>query len=454
MATLDDNWQTKRSTISERTKFIFNNELLSDVKFVVPASHNESERRESQKCIPAHKFILAISSPVFYAMFYGEMAETSGTIQLPDCDYESLLELFRFLYSDEVNLSGSNVMQVLYLAKKYLIPSLAEKCTEYLQEHLAASNVFAVLPEAQKFEDKDLEERCWEVIEAQTEKALTSEEFVTLERSLVESVVKRERLNVKEVDLFKAVDRWATKEVERQRLSPDGKVKRRILGEQIVKAIRFPVMSQKEFALVVVDCEILTQKEIGFMMKHYVGVALESSLPFVHSPRQPRTGLFDRIYRFTEVSPPKMPDGPWHYTYGNSDALKLTVSKPVMLHGVQHFGSEGGKYTVSLEVKDVTNCFTLIKQRGMYSSQEDETNGYYGFDVLFDHPVSLEQGKTYEIVSLIKGPPSWRVIQGKNSYEVKGIQFTFSRTASSGNGTDVGRGQFPSVIFSKMSFNS
>ena len=454
MATLDDNWQTKRSTISERTKFIFNNELLSDVKFAVPASHNESERRKSQKCIPAHKFILAISSPVFYAMFYGEMAETSGTIQLPDCDYESLLELFRFLYSDEVNLSGSNVIQVLYLAKKYLIPSLADKCTEYLQEHLAASNVFAVLPQAQKFEDKDLEERCWEVIETQTKKALTSDEFVTLEKSVVESVVKRERLNVKEVDLFKAVDRWATKEVERRRLSPDGKVKRRFLGEEIVKAIRFPVMSQKEFALVVVDCEILTQKEIGFMMKHYSGVALESSLPFMHSPRQPRTGLFDRIYRFTEVSPPKMPDGPWHYNLGNSDALKLTVSKPVMLHGVQHFGSEGGKYTVSLAVKDVANGFSLVNQSDTYSSEKDETNGYYGFDVMFDHPVCLEQGKTYEIVSLIKGPPSWRVMQGKNSYEVKGIQFTFSRTASSVNGTDVGRGQFPSIIFSKMSFNS
>ena len=157
MATLDDNWQTKHPTIRERTKFIFNNELLSDVKFVVPALHNESERR---KYIPAHKFILAISSPVFYAMFYGEMAETSGTVQLPDCDYESLLEFFRFLYSDEVNLSGSNVMQVLYLAKKYLVPSLADKCTEYLQKHLQASNVFSVLPQAQKFEDKDLEERC------------------------------------------------------------------------------------------------------------------------------------------------------------------------------------------------------------------------------------------------------------------------------------------------------
>ena len=446
MATLDDNWQTKRPTISERTKFIFNNQLLSDVKFVVPASHNESGSRKSQKCIPAHKFILAISSPVFFAMFYGEMAETSGTIQLPDCDYESLLELFRFLYSDEVNLSGSNVMQVLYLAKKYLIPSLADKCTEYLRERLEASNVFFVLPQAQKFEDKDLEERCWEVIEAHTDNALTSEEFVTLERSVVESVVKRERLNVKEVDLFKAVDRWATKEIERQGVTADGKVKRRILGEEIVKAIRFPVMSQPEFASVVVDCAILTKKEICLMLKHYSGVCVESSLPFMHSCR---TRLLHRIYRFAVVSPP-LPNGPWRYTRGNSDAINLTVSKPTMLHGVQHFGSDGGKYTVSLEVKDVMNGFSLVKQTGTYSSKKDETNGYYGFDVMFDQPICLEASKAYEIVSLMKGPVSWHVTKGKESDEVEGIQFTLSRSPASLNNTGVNDGQFPAFIFNKM----
>ena len=443
MATLDDNWQTKRSTITERTKFIFNNELLSDVKFVVPASHNESENRKSQKCIPAHKFILAISSPVFYAMFYGEMAETADTIQLPDCDYESLLELFRFLYSDEVNLSGSNVMQVLYLAKKYLVPSLADKCTEYLQEHLEASNVFSVLPQAQKFEDKDLEERCWEVIEAQTENALTSEEFVTLEKSVVESVVKRERLNVKEVDLFKAVDRWATKEVERQGLTPDGVVKRRILGEQTVKAIRFPVMSQKQFASVL-DCDILTKEEIVLMMKHYSGFGLESSLPFMNAIR---AGLLHRVYRFEK--PGDTSDySAWCYS-GEPDAINLTVSRPVMLRGVQHFGSEGGKYTVSLEVKTNDKAIggSLVKQTGMYSSEKDETNGYYGFDVMFDHSVSLERGKTYEIVSLIEGPSSWRVIRGKYTDEVEGIQFSFSKSSASSNGTHEGSGQFPAFIF-------
>ena len=449
MATLDDNWQSKHSTISERTKFIFNNELLSDVKFVVPVSQNASESRKSQKCIPAHKFILAISSPVFFAMFYGEMAETSGTIQLPDCDYESLLELLRFLYSDELNLSGSNVMQVLYLAKKYLVPSLADKCTEYLQKHLAASNVFSVLPQAQKFEDKDLEERCWEVIETQTENALTSEEFVTLERSVVECVVKRERLNVKEVDLFKAVDRWVTKEVERQRLTPDGKVKRRILGEEIVKAIRFPVMSQKEFASVL-DCDILTKKQIVFMMKHYGGGGLEGSLPFMHSPRQRTTRLLHRVYRFRMHSVTFGLDG-WYYSGTRIDALNLTVSRPVTLQGVQHFGSDGGEYNVSLEVRDIKNGFRLIKQTGTYFSEKDESDVYYGFDVMFDHPVCLERGKAYDIVSLIKGPPSWYMTNGKESDEVQGIQFSFrSSSVACGNVTDNKTGQFPAFIFSAM----
>ena len=111
----EDNWQTKLRTIVERTAFIFNSDMLSDVKFVVPVSGGESK---STKVIPAHKFVLAIGSPVFFAMFYGQMAETKDSIELPDCDYDSLLELFRFLYSDEVTLSGSNVMQVMYYTCK------------------------------------------------------------------------------------------------------------------------------------------------------------------------------------------------------------------------------------------------------------------------------------------------------------------------------------------------
>ena len=43
---------------------------------------------------------------MFEAMFYGELAETTDSIEMPDCEYDSLLELFRYMYSDEAILSS------------------------------------------------------------------------------------------------------------------------------------------------------------------------------------------------------------------------------------------------------------------------------------------------------------------------------------------------------------
>ena len=35
---------------------------------------------------------------MFQTMFYGELAKTKDSIELPDCAYESLLELSRYMY--------------------------------------------------------------------------------------------------------------------------------------------------------------------------------------------------------------------------------------------------------------------------------------------------------------------------------------------------------------------
>ena len=438
----NDHWQTKCFTISERTRFIFNNELLSDVKFIVPVSISESE---SQKMIPAHKFVLAIGSPVFCAMFFGEMAETENSIELPDCEYESLLELFRYLYTDEVNLTGSNVMHVLYLAKKYMLSSLADKCSAYLHENLEASNVFSILPHAKKFDDQDLENRCWEVIEKHTEEAVTSDEFVTLDRSLVESVVKKKVLNVKEAELFKAVDRWVTKEIERQGLIPDGETKRRIIGEELLNAIRFPLMSQKEF-LSVVPNNILTTKEIFDLLKHYNGM-LTSPLQFSASPRTRRVGTCRRFPSFMEHGRRDH----WGYTNNESDRICFTVSKDIHLIGVEHFGWEGGTYTVRTQLIDTVSGSCVASKSGVYSSEEkhQEVTNYYGFTVLFDDAVPVKQNNCYEVVSLVNGPSSWCGDKGKRSVECFGVIFSFSNSEeeTDNNCTDVETGQFPALLF-------
>ena len=327
MSIVEKNWQITRPTMRERLKFVFNNDLFSDVKFVVRSAKDESA---SKQVIPAHKFVLSIGSPVFEAMFYGELAETRDSIELPDCEYESLLELFRYMYSDGVFLSGSNVMGVLYLAKKYMVPLLAEKCTDYLQNKLKPSNVFSILPFAQKFEERKLTERCWKVIDKQTEEAVKSDGFKTIERSLLEVLVERDTLNIEEVELFKAVNLWATKKCEEQGLSTDGSEKRKILGERIVKGIRFPVMKQQEFAGVVLDCKILTQDE-AFCLVKYLNSIPDTPVGF---PVDKRSGseLFQRCCRFGVV---EHTGSGYHYSVPKKrDCLLFTVDREISLLGV------------------------------------------------------------------------------------------------------------------------
>ena len=425
--------------------FMFNNDLFSDVKFVVRGPNGESE---SKQVIPAHKFVLSISSPVFEAMFYGELPETGDTIELPDCEHDNLLELFRYMYSDEVNLSGSNVMGVLYLAKKYMVPSLADQCTEYLQNNLDASNVFSILPQAQNFEEQKLMDQCWGVIDKVTEEAVKSDRFATIERSLLEAVVERDTLNIQEIELFKAVNLWATKRCEEQGLSIDGSEKRRILGERIVKGIRFPVMTQHEFADVVLDCKILTQEECFTIVKYFNSIR---NTP-VGFPETKRTGteLVERFCRFGTVVDT---GSGYPYVTGKRDCLLFKVDKDISLLGVTLFGSKNCDYSVTVKMQLVDDVFshaTVYTKTGKFSSMciKSDLVSYYGFDVFFDSPVDIKKGVRYHLgASISCGASSCFGQNGKHSVVCSKVRFDFGDSALSSNGTTVSRGQFPGFLF-------
>ena len=430
-----DEWQTRIPTVKERVAHVFNSELLSDVKFIVADSSADlNPSKKAKMVISAHKFVLAISSPVFSAMFYGQMADTVDSVQLPDCDYESLLEFFRYMYCEEVNLNGDNVVQVFYLAKKYMVPSLVHKCNAYLQDNVEGSNVFSVLLHAQKFEVKDLEDLCWEVIKTQAKEALSSDEFVTMERTVVETVVKMDRIYVKEVELFKAVDRWADKEIERQGLISTGNVKRQVLGEEIVKAIRFSQMSQKEFASVVPDCNILTMKEVANMIKYHNGI---TTSPFMESSR---FGPLLQHFRFHMAEHP----------FGDSEVFKkshsvtLTINKTIFLHGVGMFGREGGIYTVDVEIAEGNEGrSSLLRQSGDYVSEKWVDTRLFVFKVLFHEPVYLEKSRAYKVTSSVNGLPAWCGTLTNSPTEVSRSGVTFKITEN-----DYGCNDIPIFIFS------
>ena len=441
---LKADWQTTRPTIRERTKFLLNNDRLSDVKFVAANSNGESE---SAQVIAAHKFILAISSPVFEAMFYGELAETKDTIELPDCDYESLLELFRYMYSDKVNLSGSNVMGVLYLAKKYIVPSLADKCTEYLKEKIDPSNVFDILSFAQVYHEGVTVDRCWKLIDQKTDEAVESNGFETIDKSLLEAVVTRDSLNSQEVVLFQAVDRWAGKQCQKQGLTEDGPKKRRILGEQIIKAIRFPVMSVKEFASVVVDTNILTPDETTGLFKFFT---IQTS-PVGFSKTQRRSLVnHDRFGRFSSLKKPCASYEGIPYE-GDKHSLAFSADQSITFHGVCLIGRHKTSYTVTLEVKNASNNTIIVSKSGTYFSEllpYGCSSNYYGFQVSFDSGAYMKRNTTYHIEALISGPPSGYGTEGLKIINRSGVTFRFYGLKDSSIYTTTYSGQFSEFIFS------
>ena len=428
-------WQTiARSTIKERCKAIFNQELLSDVKFAVCR-----EGGSGSKTIPAHKFVLAISSPVFFAMFYGEMAERD-CVEIPDCEYESLLEVLRFIYSDEAKLNPGNVMQVLYLAKKYMLPTLAEKCSVYLKENLDASSVFLVLPQVQKYEEKDLLVHCWKLIETETVEAVKSDGFVAIERSVLEELVERDSLNIKEVELFKAVNCWAGNECEKQGLKAEGSVKRRLLGERIVKGIRFPVMEQKEFAGVVLDCEILTHKETCDLVKYFNCVP-NTSLDF--SIERRKDPLVRRVSRFSSVV-----EG-WTHSAAWFDRIIFSCDKDINLSTVRLFASKNNKFRlfgfcIKEEGSDIILSDTE-QARFLSEKVESEIGNYPGFDIAFEPPIALKANIRYVFEANIDAALTWYGEGGKTCVQHSGVNFYFDNLSKTS--TCVERGQFSEFLF-------
>ena len=131
-----------------------------------------------------------------------------------------------------------------------------------------------------------------------------------------------------------------------------------------------------------------------------------------------------------------------------SCTLILSVDKVILLHGVQHSGREGGVYTVSMEIKDKTTNLSLVeKSGGTYSSTKDADHIYYGFDVLFDTPVTLASGKRYEISSKTIGPSSWYGEEGETVVNFEGTNFTFSAPNNPFSSTNAKTRMFPVFLF-------
>ncbi|KAJ7308216.1 hypothetical protein JRQ81_008736 [Phrynocephalus forsythii] len=296
-----------KPTVQERFAFLFNNEVLSDVHFLVGKGRAGAQR------IPAHRFVLAVGSAVFDAMFNGGMATTSTEIELPDVEPSAFLALLKFLYSDEVQIGPETVMTTLYTAKKYAVPTLEAHCVEFLKKNLRADNAFMLLTQARLFDEPQLASLCLENIDKNTSDAINAEGFTDIDLDTLVAVLERDTLGIREVRLFNAVVRWSEAECHRQQLQVVPENKRKALGKALA-LIRFPLMTIEEFAAGPAQSGILTDREVVSLFLHFT-VNPKPRVEFIDRPRCCLRGKEGSINRFQQV------ESRWGYS-GTSDRIR------------------------------------------------------------------------------------------------------------------------------------
>uniref|UniRef100_A0A1Q3FUQ0 Putative topoisomerase top1-interacting protein btbd1 n=1 Tax=Culex tarsalis TaxID=7177 RepID=A0A1Q3FUQ0_CULTA len=425
----DPNWQATKSTIRERNAAMFNNDLMADIRFIVGTD-------EQVQTIPAHKYVLATGSSVFYAMFYGGLAEAKEEIVVPDVEPTAFLTLLKYLYCDEIHLEADNVLATLYVAKKYIVPHLARACVNYLETSLTAKNACLLLSQSRLFEEPELMQRCWEVIDAQAEMAIKSEGFVDIDLKTFETILARETLNCKEIHLFEAALNWAHAACTKMDIEPTSSNKRTVLGHALY-LVRIPTMSLEEFANRVAQLGILTNQETIDIFLNFTA----KNKPKLTFPVRSRAGLKTQVcHRFASCA---YRSNQWRYR-GRCDSIQFSVDKRIFIVGFGLYGSSTGAadYDVKIELKRLGRVLAENATK-FFSDGSSNT-----FHVFFETPIQIEPECFYTASVVLDGTElSFFGQEGMSEVSVGTVTFQFQCSSESTNGTGVQGGQIPELIF-------
>ncbi|XP_075420120.1 BTB/POZ domain-containing protein 3 isoform X3 [Tenrec ecaudatus] len=342
----------------------------------------------------------------------------------------------RYIYCDEIDLAADTVLATLYAAKKYIVPHLARACVTFLETSLSAKNACVLLSQSCLFEEPDLTQRCWEVIDAQAELALKSEGFCDIDFQTLESILRRETLNAKEIVVFEAALNWAEVECQRQDLALSIENKRKVLGKALY-LIRIPTMALDDFANGAAQSGVLTLNETNDIFLWYTA-AKKPELQFVSKARK---GLVpQRCHRFQSCA---YRSNQWRYR-GRCDSIQFAVDKRVFIAGFGLYGSSCGSAEYSAKIELKRQGVVLGQNLSKYFSDGSSNT----FPVWFEYPVQIEPDTFYTASVVLDGNElSYFGQEGMTEVQCGKVTVQFQCSSDSTNGTGVQGGQIPELIF-------
>ncbi|XP_043458831.1 BTB/POZ domain-containing protein 3 isoform X3 [Prionailurus bengalensis] len=410
------------------------NSKLPPVCYEIITLKTKKKKKMAADIFPRKK--PASSSSTTVQQYHQQNLSNNNLIPAPNWQglYPTIRE--RYIYCDEIDLAADTVLATLYAAKKYIVPHLARACVNFLETSLSAKNACVLLSQSCLFEEPDLTQRCWEVIDAQAELALKSEGFCDIDFQTLESILRRETLNAKEIVVFEAALNWAEVECQRQDLALSIENKRKVLGKALY-LIRIPTMALDDFANGAAQSGVLTLNETNDIFLWYTA-AKKPELQFVSKARK---GLVpQRCHRFQSCA---YRSNQWRYR-GRCDSIQFAVDKRVFIAGFGLYGSSCGSAEYSAKIELKRQGVVLGQNLSKYFSDGSSNT----FPVWFEYPVQIEPDTFYTASVILDGNElSYFGQEGMTEVQCGKVTVQFQCSSDSTNGTGVQGGQIPELIF-------
>ncbi|XP_023211591.1 BTB/POZ domain-containing protein 2-like [Centruroides sculpturatus] len=242
-------WQTNISDITRRLFHLLESHEMSDVTLIV----GENEER-----YPTHSWLLSMYSEVFYAMFYGPMAEKKRDILLPNDDQKAVSIFINYIYTDKIVIrSIEEAIHGLHFAEKYMITFMKEQCLLYLTKYISSDTVLEIYETAALLQQNELTTKCWNYIVNNASEIIKHDSVKNVKYETILKIVSEDNLTLQsELDMYNAVIKWGKERFQDQ--SP-GDLRKNL--EPLLQQIRFLSMTSAEFAESPCQDGILTHDE-------------------------------------------------------------------------------------------------------------------------------------------------------------------------------------------------
>ncbi|CAI2188005.1 19095_t:CDS:2 [Funneliformis geosporum] len=246
---------TFHSSLSKDLSLIFND--ADDFNVIINVGDVESAKE-----FRAHSVILRARSPYFKSAFSADWIIKEDNIIIfnkPNITPTVFDMLLRYIYTGEINLSkqkGEDVLALLIASDELLLDELFQFVQVHLLERQISwvqQNFVLVLQTVFKLANcKALQDYCLESICANPQPFIASNHFLSLDKDILIGLLKRDDLQVEEIDAWDCLIQWGIKQIpdlESDRAKwdqKDFKALEKTLKE-LVPFIRFMEISPIEF---------------------------------------------------------------------------------------------------------------------------------------------------------------------------------------------------------------